>query len=168
MFIRFSGNIKERGGVIQLAGIPIKKIDFKKSDIPSREKIKVRTVPEEKKKSRLQFRFKFDYLYKIHKLIKKFQIKHLMLIINGGFSDPYETGKNYGYYWALKGAFPGLMSNIDYRPDFSSEELHFDGSGDIKIRMIHLILFAIKMLVEILKGGSGRESVPRRKGVIYV
>jgi hypothetical protein len=90
-----------------------------------------------------------------------------MLAISGGFSDPYETGVNYGYYWALKGIFPKIMSHIDYKPDFSSSELQFDGLGDIRIRMIHLIIFGLRMFIEILKGGFGRKPVPQKKGLIY-
>ena len=168
-FILFSADIKNKTGVIRLMRIPIKRISLLTSDLPIKVKKKVSTdaKPKEAKGPGFKFRFKFDYWRRFYSLIKKIRIKRLILNISGGFSDPYETGVNYGYYWALKGILPKIMSHIDYQPDFSSSELQFDGFGDIRIRMIHLIIFGLRMLIEILKNGYGRKPVPQKKGIIY-
>jgi|WetSurMetagenome_2_1015567.scaffolds.fasta_scaffold111478_4 hypothetical protein len=165
LFILFAVDIKSKTGILRLAMIPIKKISFQKIGSPLKKKASIAAKPKETKKSR--FQFKFDYLHKFYSLLKRIRIKQLMLAISGGFSDSYETGVNYGYYWALKGIFPKIMSHIDYKPDFSSSELQFDGSGDIRIRMIHLIIFGLRMFIEIFKGGFGHKPVPQKKGLIY-
>jgi len=43
------------------------------------------------------------------------------LTITGGFGDPFETGKVFGYYAILQGIFPSFMSHITFNPDFSKK-----------------------------------------------
>jgi len=101
-----------------------------------------------------------DLLRKAKRLIGYIKINKLIVKIHGGFTEPFYTGKIYGYYWAMKGMFPKLMSHVDFRPDFSSGKLTFDSRGKLSIRLVYIIWILIQL---------GFESIAKRtKSIISI
>ncbi|PKK84224.1 MAG: hypothetical protein CVT49_04455 [candidate division Zixibacteria bacterium HGW-Zixibacteria-1] len=131
---------------IRLFSFPIKSEKKKKEPAPE--------VEEKKKKKRKRFSFSdidIKYLKMAKALIGGTKIKELAIKIRGGFTEPFYTGKMYGYYWAAKGMYPKLMSHVDFKPDFSSGTLIFEGKGLVTLRMYYIFRFVCSFLYDRLK-----------------
>jgi len=94
---------------------------------------------------------KLEYLKKAKNLVGGTKIRELVIKISGGFTEPFYTGKMYGYYWAAKGMYPNLMSHVDFKPDFSSGSLIFEGKGLVTLRMFYIFRFVCSLLNDKLK-----------------
>ncbi|MEW5923648.1 MAG: DUF2953 domain-containing protein [Candidatus Zixiibacteriota bacterium] len=138
---------------ITLFSFPIKSDEKEKAAIP--EDI------EKKKPKKKRFDFSdinVKYLKMAKALIGGTKIKELAIKIRGGFTEPFYTGKMYGYYWAVKGMYPNLMSHVDFKPDFSSGSLIFEGKGLVTLRMFYILRFVCSLLFDRLKHKIGKKS----------
>ncbi len=166
LLVRVVIDFREMNGTVSLAGIKIKKIDLTGKEKPAEIKKEMPKEPEKKKKFRRP-EFGWSDLHLLKSLIKKFHIKYLALNISGGLSDPYKTGKYFGIYTAISGILPKIMRHINFYPDFTTDNLKFDGKGLIYVRPYDLILWVIKVIIKKRKWLFGESLYLRKKGASY-
>jgi len=162
-------DFREKKGKVAFAGLPLKKLDLKsrKKAAPPTEK-KLRKGKKAKKKRSFGLSFlKMKYLRMVKPLLSGIRIRKLMVKISGGFMEPFNTGKMYGYYWAARGICPKLMSHVVFRPDFSSEHLAFEGKGLVSLRMFYIFRFVFAILADMTKEKIAGLFVIRKRGECY-
>jgi len=136
-FITFDGGLFVNGW--KITRFPIKK---EKKTTPKLER---------KKKKRFGFSgFKLKYIKMAGRLLGHTSINELQIKVQGGFTEPFYTGKIYGYYWMAKGIYPNLMSHVDFRPDFTSGSLAIDSRGYLSMRLIYIVSFLIQIGYELI------------------
>jgi hypothetical protein len=138
-----------------IAGFPLPKFSLRRGKKKAAEdKEEKAAKKKEKKKGKKRFKFsdlKIEYLSMAKSLIGGIRFRELELKIRGGFTEPFYTGKMYGYYWAARGMYPNLMSHVDFKPDFSSGSLKIEGKGLVYLRMFYIFRFVCSFLFEKLK-----------------
>nr|MBN2278829.1 DUF2953 domain-containing protein [candidate division Zixibacteria bacterium] len=154
-------DLTTKQGTVTIAKIPLYRFDMKRP-----------TRPEKKKKRKFRFKlkpsdFRVAYLEYFRSLLNKIRIDSLDLRVDGGFSDPYNTGRTCAFYWAAKGIFPRLMNHVTFNPDFDREDFDFYGRGNIALRLCHIIRFAGRILFEKLNKKIPQWYIIRRKGESY-
>ncbi|MCX6829569.1 MAG: hypothetical protein NT002_09855 [candidate division Zixibacteria bacterium] len=157
-------------GQFSVAAIRVKRIELKSLlQKTAKETPGTATLPPAKKAEKMPRWLKLGWsdIKRFFRLLGKIRTKDLVFTISGGISDPYQTGKYFGYYMALCGVFPRLMSHISFQPDFAAESLKFEGKGIIYIRVYQILIFAIKMIFEKLKKLINLKYVTRKKGASY-
>ena len=162
IFVGSRFSIPEKRVFISLGGINL--FDF---PIKSKEK-KEKKEKKEGEKDKKRFRFSdlnIEYLKMAKELIGGTKIRELAIKIRGGFTEPFYTGKMYGYYWAAKGMYPKLMSHVDFKPDFSSGTLIFEGKGLVTLRMFYIFRFVCCLLYDKLKRKFTKKSSREKKGI---
>jgi hypothetical protein len=131
-------------------------MDIRKTDVKKKDK-KIKKVKKEKGPEELKIKkkkgpdFWFEYLKGARDLVGNIRLEFLNIKIRGGIFDPFYTGKMYAYYWAAKGAFPQLMSHVDFRPDFSSETVQIEGKGVVYLRMYYILKVGFSILAVMIK-----------------
>ncbi|MBW1784777.1 MAG: hypothetical protein JRL30_29040 [Deltaproteobacteria bacterium] len=150
-------DIPSKKVVIMLAGVKLFSFPVTGKDAPDAKKDGEKEKKEKKKKKKKKKRkFSFsdlniEYLKMAKNLVGGTKIRELVIKISGGFTEPFYTGKMYGYYCAAKGMYPNLMSHVDFKPDFSSGSLIFEGKGLVTLRMIYIFRFVCSLLNDKLK-----------------
>jgi hypothetical protein len=162
-------DIDSRSGRILLARLPIRQFSLERSKAIKTEK-KREVEPAKRAKASGYWLRQLKSSWKMLKiagaLLRKFRTRDLVITISGGL-DPYLTGNLFGFYMALRGMAPGVMSHVDFRPDFSAESLQFEGKGVIYIRTYYLLYTAIRLAIEIIRLRLGERSALKKKGVRY-
>ncbi|SYZ72679.1 hypothetical protein TRIP_C20794 [Candidatus Zixiibacteriota bacterium] len=166
LLLRAVIDFREMNIRISLAGINIKQLDLKGGEKRAEVKKEKPEAPKKKRKFRRP-EFGWSDLNLLKSLIEKFHIKYLALNISGGFSDPYETGKYFGIYTAVSGILPKIMRHINFRPDFTTDILHFDGKGLIYVRPYALIFWILKVVIKKRKSLFGESLYLKKKGASY-
>ena len=169
MFVGSLFSFPEKRVFISIAGIslfsfPINSKKKKESESEIEKKAEKERPPKKKKR----FRFSdlnIGHLKMAKELIGGTKIRELAIKIRGGFTEPFYTGKMYGYYWAAKGMYPKLMSHIDFKPDFSSGTLIFEGKGLVTLRMFYIFRFVCCLLYDKLKQNFLKKSSIEKKGI---
>ncbi len=169
LIARVGIDFKEKKGAIVILGIPVYRFPLDRITGVGREKKEpAAEAKPAKPKKRLKFpKFQWSDLRYLIRLFRGLKIKYLELSATGGFGDPYETGKMFGYYAMLQGIFPSIMSHIRFNPDFSKAGLHLKGRGLIYIRVYHLVIFALRVLIIKRRSNLGEKRLLKRKGVSY-
>lgn len=179
-FIRLRLLFNDMTGRIYLAGIGIKKINIIEEILKDRpKKVKrakeAKVVDKETVKKKKSSKFEsinlkkiIFYLKKLYYPICKINIKYLKIKITDGFSDPYYTGQLYAIYSTASGIFPKLMSNIDFKPDFSADSIKIDGEGLVKLRIFHILLPLLQILTDKIFGMAKNPFLRIKKGTSYV
>ncbi|MFH2036147.1 MAG: DUF2953 domain-containing protein, partial [Candidatus Zixiibacteriota bacterium] len=111
--------------------------------------------------------FDFGYLKHLKFFIGKIEIENLLINIHGGILDPFNTGRIYGYYWAIKGFFPKLMSHINFSPSFLTTKTKVDGYGAIGIKLYYIVVLFIKLMADIISKKKKQKVVINKQGVNY-
>jgi len=170
LMLRFLIDFDTMTGQVTIAAIQVKRIELKNLLRKTAKKPPQTTTPPPAKKAEKMPRWLklgWSDIKRFFSLLGKIRTKDLVFTISGGISDPYQTGKYFGYYMALCGVFPRLMSHIAFRPDFVAESLKFEGKGIIYIRVYQILIFAIKMMFEKLKKLINLKYITRKKGASY-
>lgn len=159
-FLKTAFDISEKRIYVSAAGIRLFSFPIK-SDEKKEKKAVVPDMAEKEKPKKKRFSFSdlnMKYLRMAKALIGGTKIRELAIKIRGGFTEPFYTGKMYGYYWAAKGMYPKLMSHVDFKPDFSSGSLIFEGKGLVTLRMFYILKFVCSLLFDRLKNKIGKKS----------
>lgn len=169
MFVRVAADIEKKRGTLYLFAIPVYHfpLRWKRDTIDKKRKPDADAKLVKPKKGLLPQGFQLGYLKLVGRLLGRLRTKYLMLTITGGFGDPFETGKMFGYYAILQGIFPSFMSHIKFNPDFSKAGLQFKGRGLIYIRVYHLVIFVVRFLIMRRKSRLGEKNLLKKKGVSY-
>jgi hypothetical protein len=181
-FAGFIADLRKFNGKLQLFGIKVYGIDFRKairSGISRKSKIKpqakeskkeIPTAKDEKRKSKSKFNLSvisLDYLTAIRHFLRKIRISYLDIELRGGFSDPYHTGQAVASYWAAKGIATGIMSHIRFFPDFEAEKMQIKGKGIVSLRMVHILVLVFRILTIYLKLKVRQKFSYQKKGLAY-
>ncbi len=149
-------DLAAKRGRFLLAGLPVVRFPLK----PKAPTKVLRTIVEPKgMKKDEEFSWKdirLDYLKRFKSLIGSFRIPELIIKIRGGFKEPFHTGKMYGYYWAMRGIYPNLMSHVDFKPDFSAGSLQVSGKGLVYLRMYDILYFVFTILNGLIRSKTKR------------
>ena len=167
MFVGSLFSFPEKRVFISIAGISLFSFPIK-SKKKRKTEIEKETEKEKPKKDKKRFGFSdlnIEYLKMAKELIGGTKIRELTIKIRGGFTEPFYTGKMYGYYWAAKGMYPKLMSHVDFKPDFSSGTLIFEGKGLVTLRMFYIFRFVCCLLYDKLKQNFLKKSSIEKKGI---
>jgi len=128
------------------------------------------STEKKSKKEKKKFSFKnidLGYLKHLKYLISKIKIDRLMINIEGSILDPFNTGRIYGLYWALKGMFSQFMSHINFNPSFSTDKIKIDGYGNISIKLFYIIALVLKLMADIISKKRKQKATSNRRGVNY-
>ena len=87
--------------------------------------------------------------------------------IKGGPGDPFQTGKLYALYWALRGVFPSIMSHIKYSPHFTAATLDYKGKGNIKLKMLYIVWTGLRLLYDRLQYKTKELLTTPKRGTSY-
>ncbi len=158
-------NFSDRSGKFCFNGMKIFGFPLKPSSI---EEIAKKALLIEKTGRLKLSDIKLEYFKMAGNLISHIRFKELQINIRGGFLEPFYTGKMYGYYWAVKGMYPNLMAHVDFRPDFSSAKLIFEGYGYFYLRLYYIVGTGIRLWSGILKEKKKNIFIIRKRGASYV
>lgn len=157
-------------GRIRVYTFDVKKAGLKKIDEIAKKKRKGRKTEKSKPGKRKRFElpgFWFEYLKGAWNIVGHIRLDHLDIKISGGIFDPFYTGKFFGYYWAARGAFPRLMSHVQFRPDFSSETLQVEGKGVVYLRLYFILKVVLGLLAVMIKEKLTNLFTIRKRGPSY-
>jgi len=167
-FVGSDYDILKNQVIVSVAGIRLRSFSLKVGKLMEKAAAKKeKTVESENKKPEKKKKFAFsdlklEYLKMARDLIGGTKIKELAIKIRGGFTEPFYTGKMCGYYWIARGMYPNLMSHVDFRPDFSSGTLSFEGKGLVTLRMYYILRFVCCLLYDRLKQKFAKNSEQKK------
>lgn len=161
-------NPADKTGRLYLASIGIKRFSLE-GEKEKKPKKKAKEKPDKaKKKKRFKISdFKWKYVKMARWLVAHIKIKELDLHIKGGPGDPFQTGRLYALYWALRGAFPSIMAHIKYSPHFTAATLDYKGKGHIKLKMLYIVWTGLRLLCDRLQYKTKEFLTAPKRGTSY-
>ncbi len=97
-------------------------------------------------------------------ILRSIVVEELQAEIEAGFESPDLTGMTYGYYQAALAAAPGVVSHVEYRPDWTGASFSGRARGSVALPLYRLIYRSAALIWQLPLRDLIRLAIGKQRG----